>query len=89
MRLFSILFFSLFFTTFIFGQTIDISHSEIKEVKVFFQGAEIVRKFKQTVPSGKTELRILNLSSDLDASSIVKNGLGNAVNEIKKYFCRQ
>jgi uncharacterized protein (TIGR02231 family) len=71
MRFFSIISFLLFFLIKASAQTIDISVTEIKEVKVFFQGAEILRKFKLTVPSGKTEVRILNISSAIDPNSIV------------------
>jgi uncharacterized protein (TIGR02231 family) len=53
------------------AQSLTIENSEIKEVKVFFQGAEITREFTAPVPKGRIELRIKNLSSALDPKSII------------------
>jgi uncharacterized protein (TIGR02231 family) len=71
MRFISNLFFLVLLLNTVAAQTIDINQTEIKEVKVFFQGAEILRKFRSTVPLGKTELRISNISSTIDPGSIV------------------
>jgi len=71
MRIFLLTIFLLSILTRSTAQTIDIGQTEIKEVKVFFQGAEIVRKFKSLIPSGKSELRISNISSDIDPNSII------------------
>lgn len=53
------------------AQYLTVDKSEIKEVKVFFQGAEITREFTMPVPKGRVELRIKNLSTTLDPNSII------------------
>jgi len=44
--------------------------TEIKEVTVFLNGAQIFETGTTTIPSGKTTLRIKNLSPFLDDKSI-------------------
>ncbi|MFL5729528.1 MAG: DUF4139 domain-containing protein [Cytophagaceae bacterium] len=61
------------------AQAIIIDQSGIKEVKVFFQGAEISRTFSATLPAGRTELKIVNLSTSIDPNSIIVTSAGAKV----------
>jgi len=60
-----------FFINSLSAQTILVEKTTLKDVKVFFVGAEISRNFTVSIPQGKTELQITNLSSDLDPNSLV------------------
>ena len=44
--------------------------STIQSVKVFRQGAQVMRTGKTSIPSGQTILKFTNLSPDLDPQSI-------------------
>ncbi|MFN6945388.1 MAG: DUF4139 domain-containing protein [Cytophagaceae bacterium] len=48
-----------------------VEETNLKEVKVFFQGAEFIRNFSLTIPKGRSEIHIRNLSSDLDINSLI------------------
>ena len=57
-----------------YGQAQESTSSEIKSVKVFTQGAEIVRTVKLNLKTGKNELKLTKLSSDLDPKTIQVSG---------------
>jgi uncharacterized protein (TIGR02231 family) len=72
MKTFSIIFtVCIFFATFLKAQPLTVDRTDIKDVKVFFQGAEISRTFSTAVPAGRTELKVSNLSTTVDPASIV------------------
>jgi uncharacterized protein (TIGR02231 family) len=73
-----------FFSHVLLAQTIDVRQTDIAEVKVFFQGAEIVRHFNYSLPAGKTELKISNLSTSINPNSIVVSS-GSSVKIVSLY----
>jgi uncharacterized protein (TIGR02231 family) len=73
----------LFSLTFLKAQPLAVDRTDIKDVKVFFQGAEISRTFSTMLPAGRTELKVSNLSTTADPASIVVTS--NAVKIISVY----
>lgn len=71
MKVISILLFSLMFSN-LFSQEIAEKEikSEVNDVTVFLDGAQIVRKKSVVLPTGKTVLKFVNLSPFIDAKSI-------------------
>ena len=56
-----------------------ISNTEVKEVKVFQNGAQINRTLKSQVDAGMTQLNIEGLSANIDKNSISVAGTGEVV----------
>ena len=57
----------------------SIQESDIKEVKVYTQGALITRHVKTNINSGLTKLTIELLSPYINSASINVNGTGEAI----------
>lgn len=53
--------------------------SDVKNVKVFLNGAEVERSVKATVDAGSSIIAIEGLSSQIDQSSILVTGTGDAM----------
>ena len=68
----------LFISYFLFADDEKrISNSEVKEVKVYLNGAMVTRKVKTTVEAGITKIYIDNLSAQINASNINVTGTGD------------
>ena len=67
------LFLTGIFSSAIAAGIIPVEQSELKEVEVFFKGAQFIRNFSVQIPSGRTEIKVFNLSSQLDEHSLVLN----------------
>ncbi|MEM9024414.1 MAG: DUF4140 domain-containing protein, partial [Bacteroidota bacterium] len=52
--------------------------SQIKEVTVFLNGAQVKRTASRTIPSGTHYLKFTGLSTQIDPNSIQVNGRGSA-----------
>jgi uncharacterized protein (TIGR02231 family) len=60
------------------NQRINLS-SDVNGVKVFLSGAQVIRTAKGTVDAGTTEIAIEGLSSQVNPSSIIVSGTGDAM----------
>src|SRR5689334_5899488 len=58
--------------------TKSITNAEIKEVKVFLNGAQVTRIVHTTVDAGTTQLSVEGLSEYLNGGSITVTGTGDA-----------
>ncbi len=73
------LLFFLFLSIISYSQTVKtISNTDIKEVKVYLTGAQIVREIKTSVDAGTMQLSIEGLSEHINAGSITVTGTGDA-----------
>lgn len=71
MKTIAIIIFSLIFS-YVFGQEVHLQDvkTEVKEVTVFIDGAQVIRKKTVEVPQGKTNLQFVNLSPFIDSKSV-------------------
>lgn len=61
----------------LFGQNLkSVTNSEIKNVRVYLNGAQVERNVKATVEAGITQLKLESLSSLIDKNSISVSGTG-------------
>ncbi len=72
MRTISILILSLIFSNILFSQEIKVQEikSEVSEVTVFIEGAQIIRKKNVDLTQGKSILKFVNLSPFIDSKSV-------------------
>ena len=77
MKLQSIFIF-LFLSTFLFATENPIElKSTIKKVIVFKQGAQVTRKVETTIPKGKSIIKFIDITSNLNPKSIQLKGIGD------------
>jgi uncharacterized protein (TIGR02231 family) len=57
---------------------VNVTNSQIKNVKVFLSGAQIERIFSTTIENGVSQIAVENLSTGIDANSISVSGSGDA-----------
>lgn len=75
----------ILFTGLVFGNDEKIVKSEISEVTVYSQGAQIFRKASYTINKGITEVIIEGISAQIDPKSLQVKATGNVVILDSKY----
>ena len=79
-KVFQFLLIGIFLPISIFSQETEKEvKADIEEVRIFLQGAEIIRTSQTTLPKGKHKLIFTNLSPNLNASSIQISSEGDDV----------
>ncbi len=62
-----------------YAQTVKtISNTDIKEVKIYLNGAQVIREVKASVDAGTTQLAVQGLSEYINNNSITVTGTGDA-----------
>ena len=75
----TIFLFFVFVSSVCYSQTVKtISNAELKEVKIYLSGAQVIREVKTSVEAGTTQLAVEGLSEYINDGSITVTGIGDA-----------